>query len=250
MDNLKITELYESGLSVAKIAAMLNSTPTKVNNVLKKEGVSKRKFTEINKRYSFNENFFETIDSEEKAYWLGFIAADGCVHINSYVKKFSLALAAKDKDHLELFIKSINATHPLRLRKGKRSQIFPSYVVTLHSLIFINSLTQLGIVPRKSLILKPPIISKDLRKHWVRGYFDGDGSYSEEYHRYSITGTREILHFILQETYLRNVKIRPLSDSKAFTIRFSRLSEVKRFSELIYQEATIMLKRKECLLYR
>ena len=31
-------------------------------------------------KHNLNKDYFKNIDNEEKAYWLGFIAADGCIY--------------------------------------------------------------------------------------------------------------------------------------------------------------------------
>jgi hypothetical protein len=56
-------------------------------------------------------HFFDKINTEEKAYWLGFIAADGCVTDKGCLQ---ILLSRKDRDHLELFKKHINGEHPVR----------------------------------------------------------------------------------------------------------------------------------------
>src|SRR5271166_7037406 len=57
-----------------------------------------------------NHSIFETIDSEEKAYWLGFLLADGSIQVRKNVQKIvKLALAIEDKEHLEKFKKFVNS---------------------------------------------------------------------------------------------------------------------------------------------
>lgn len=62
----------------------------KENNLMDKNRVSRK--------YKFDENFFENIDTEEKAYWLGFIYADGAV----FKRTLSIRLSTKDIHHLSL----------------------------------------------------------------------------------------------------------------------------------------------------
>lgn len=61
-----------------------------------------------------NSNFFNEITSNNIAYWIGFITADGSVNKNS----LSIGLALKDKEHLEKFLKAIQATTPIRERQS------------------------------------------------------------------------------------------------------------------------------------
>ena len=74
--------------------------------------------------------------------------------------------------------------------------------MSVSSSILINQLFKQGVIPNKSRILKPPPhIPKDLIRHWVRGYFDGDGSFhisKQGYLCFSVLGTEEILSYILK----------------------------------------------------
>ena len=67
-------------------------------------------------KYNFSESIFQTIDSPEKAYWLGFLYADG---YNSYKGIVSLCLNEEDVDHLEKFKKILNAKD-IKLQKKKK----------------------------------------------------------------------------------------------------------------------------------
>ena len=122
-----------------------------------------------------NSDKFSCIDTEEKAYWLGFLYADGNVREN----KISLELAVKDKEHLEKFNQFMEKEKDI-LTSGHRVRcLFMDKKV-------YQDLVNLGVVPNKSLILKFPNynqVPKNLIRHFIRGYVDGDGSLS-----YTTTG--------------------------------------------------------------
>ena len=70
-------------------------------------------------KYSYDSNFFEKIDSEAKAYWLGFLYADGYIHRNyknGKIKSMSLELSLKSEDraHLENFLRDIRSNVPIK----------------------------------------------------------------------------------------------------------------------------------------
>ena len=73
----KMKELYEKGYSAASICKVVGYTPHTILNRLKSKGVQIRSRAGYIK--PFNENYFKTIDTEKKAYFLGFLMADGCV---------------------------------------------------------------------------------------------------------------------------------------------------------------------------
>jgi hypothetical protein len=123
-------------------------------------------------KYFFDENFFEKIDNEEKAYFLGFIFADGCVTNDSkkYRNRVTLKLHTKDTHILDSFIKSINGEMSV-WKHGQREMA----EVSFSSKKTVNDLINLGVIPNKTFTLQYPTIIETLEKHFLRGYFDGDG---------------------------------------------------------------------------
>lgn len=123
--------------------------------------------------YLYDKDFFIK-NTAESFYWAGFIAADGCVEKKKTARntnRLSIHLAKKDKEHLEKFKKSINFTGPIE-DKGNSCRI------TIHSAKICKDLEQFNIVPRKTKIYTFPkwMIGSSLVNHFMRGYFDGDGS--------------------------------------------------------------------------
>ena len=125
-------------------------------------------------RYFCNEKFFETIDNEKKAYWLGFIAADGCVYIRAgHQGQVSLTIQERDKELLEQFKQDTESTHPIN-----KCGSFVS--INLVSQKMFDDLNEKGIIPRKTWHLDfnkiYSYVGKQFFPDFVRGYFDGDGS--------------------------------------------------------------------------
>ena len=103
--NNSIIDLYQTGLSCQKIADQLNVSESFINKKLKELNITKRS-NSIYRRRPWNENFFNKIDTEEKAYWLGFLYADGCVHDKPNGQKL-ITLVVKDEEVIKKFIKKI-----------------------------------------------------------------------------------------------------------------------------------------------
>lgn len=198
--------------------------------------------------YIFNQDFFETIDTEEKAYWLGFIAADGCINKTKNSFRMTLALKNSDYDHLLKFKKSLLINNDPRLRRQRDRNIFH---YSLYSKKLYNDLLDKGIVERKSLILEPPKnVPKQLIRHWIRGYFDGDGCISKIKTRnnrlvISILGTLKVLEYIKE---FSNLDRRIYNHSKS-SVKLLMASSNKaiNFCHFIYDNSTIYLKRKYSL---
>ena len=204
------------------------------------------------RKYSCNDDFFEVIDSEKKAYWLGFLAADG--NISSSQSHMTFALAIKDIDVVERFKGALEATYPIHHRfRELNGKTFERATLSIRSKKLCMDLVDKGVVPRKSLILKPPQnIPKNLVHHWIRGYFDGDGSVylmkvkksGNKYKKVSITGTLEVLNFIQKRLESGHVSDRrPRSRVHRFII--GRQEDVEKFGDYIYRDATVYLERKK-----
>lgn len=117
------------------------------------------------------EDYFENINTEEKAYWLGFLYADGCVTQNH--DSVILCLSIKDTCHVELFKKCLSANYNISFGKDNRYAR-----IVLYKNKIAEDLIDKGCVPSKSLILKFPTekqVPNKLMHHFIRGYFDGDG---------------------------------------------------------------------------
>jgi hypothetical protein len=205
------------------------------------------------KEKSFNEDYFEIIDSEDKAYWLGFIAADGCVYHRVIKKRnglrhnYSLIMstAELDLEHLTKFCSSIKANFIPKLMNKRVSN--PCYQLTFYSKKIFDDLNHKGIVPKKSLILKPPKhVPNKFIKHWIRGYFDGDGSIfltsKSQRYRADILGTFKVLDFIRDNVGNIGTDIR--CQGKIFSYRISKQIELKQLRNFMYNDSTIWLERK------
>lgn len=124
--------------------------------------------------YQLNEHFFRNINIEEKAYWLGFLYADGSLSQN----RLTINLAEEDATHLDKFIKSIEFTgnYKIKVEDTNFKKESKKANLEVNSTLMIKDLSKFVPVGKKSdKITFPFEISKQLYKHFIRGYFDGDG---------------------------------------------------------------------------
>ena len=96
-DNLVI-EKYNELKNLKKVAESFGVSLRPIKRILKKNNLEL-----TNRRYNVNHKYFEVIDTEEKAYWLGFLYADGCVIKTKTGSSLLLKLSVKDEEHLNLF---------------------------------------------------------------------------------------------------------------------------------------------------
>lgn len=125
------------------------------------------------KKYSINSLFFRSW-SPEMAYILGFIAADGNVYEvgNAHI----LQLGCDDLDVVEKMQEALG--HDGIINKKERDNGKIAYSLRICDISLFNDLNVLGVTARKSLTITPPIIPEEYVHHYIRGYFDGDGSVS------------------------------------------------------------------------
>lgn len=161
--------------TMTKIAKSLKINKHRVKKLFTKNNIVY--YANRNLKYNLNENYFDIIDSEEKAYILGFIYADGCNHNNS--NRVSIYISVRDIDLL-LKISHImfgeNAIkHQTRLQP--KSKEYLEYIsIDMNSKHLSERLIELGVTPNKSKTLKfPEWLDKNLYKHFIRGIIDGDG---------------------------------------------------------------------------
>lgn len=223
-------------------------------------------------KYTYNKNFFEVIDNEVKAYWLGFLYVDGCIERlfrNEKLKAMTLELNIQsgDKGHLFKFLKDIESNVPIvdKINKIKDKE-YSSCKVRVNNTNICRDLIKLGCIPQKSLILKFPTLNqvpKHLVLHFIRGYFDGDGCVSYNENPYidkrnnksyinknliiSFVGTYEFLQSLsslLEEYGITCGDIKHGNCGKAFELRIYRNNNIYNFHKLLYDNASVFLKRK------
>ena len=251
-----IIQDYQSGKSMRQIEKDYNVTRQSVAKFLEEQQIKTTKGNHYRK-YTHNYDFFEIIDTEEKAYWLGFMFADGYIvdYTNKYGEdKFGITLHTKDVQSLEQFKRAIQATNPIIDVSTNGRQLSR---IIMSSQKTVNDLISHGCVKQKSLILKPPInIPDELVHHFIRGFFDGDGSIywnKSEFERHDtwnkpsytlcITSTKEMIEWIID-----TVKFGHLSKEKrrvnTWYYRQDGNKKVKDFCDYIYKDATVFMERK------
>lgn len=143
-------------------------------------------------KYKFNENYFEQIDTKDKAYFLGLIASDGCIynrHKGKAKSWINLSLQEDDYYILELFNKYLDFKKPLRYQERQDENHKNTYVMQIVSDKMAKDLLKYNITERKTYTYTPIILQQHM-SHFIRGYFDGDGTINvpelHQIHNYNI----------------------------------------------------------------
>lgn len=164
----KIIEDYINGKTLKEISLSEEISSTTILNVLRSNEIKRRK--QGKKTITLNEACFSEF-SDESCYWAGFLAADGNVFKNT----ICLHLHSKDFNHLEKFKEFTGCSSLIRKRKNQDSHYFRFGSEKIKNDLERN----FNVVSCKSLILLPPKLPEKFNKHFVRGYFDGDGCISK-----------------------------------------------------------------------
>jgi transcriptional regulator with XRE-family HTH domain len=250
-------ELYEAGKSQREIAEELGRSQSSISQILIRNNIETRvgkkvKYTDINIA------FFREINSEESAYFLGFMYADGCVQTKNRQYMATLKLKSNDQVILERFRDIMSPSSPILSDRSQDQAIFRT-----NQKVICEQLIELGCVPNKSLILEfPTKVPNELIRHFLRGYSDGDGSiYSTRYQKspihklridyyWAITSTKQfcqataqLLKEKLGVNCSRTLSHPKLNQTTTALIVSGNLQSMKVLNWL-YQDATIYLPRK------
>lgn len=167
---------YQAGMSIETAGESSGASYATVSRWLEAAGIPIR--SQI--RCGGNRDFFKTIDNEQAAYWFGFLAADGYI---SKKRSLTILLSRKDRAHLELFNTHLHYNGKIkdedRIRHwpDRPAKMYQQSRLRLCSTNLCKDLLDHGLAELKSG--DPTPLSKlttDMLKHFIRGYFDGDGS--------------------------------------------------------------------------
>lgn len=250
IDCNNICDDYQLNMSYKSLSDKYNVCTWSIRNVIKKNNIKPRV-----RKYKCNEEYFGKIDNIKKAYWLGLLFADGYVRkrrqFNGKHKQGGIVgISLKDGDEylLEKFIIDLESTYKLRkqIKDG-----FLSYKLEINSSKMTDDLINLGCIPNKSLILLPPKNLKDeFICHFIRGYFDGDGSIGRYDGRlkFSLLGTNELLTWILIFFKHKGMITTPKIGKKKniYSIQVNSQTDIELIEDILYTSSNeYYLKRKK-----
>ena len=215
-------------------------------------------------KYNYNKDYFSVIDTQDKAYWLGFLYADGCV--NRYYKNeklkamnLEITLCNEDKIHLEKFRNSLESNVPIHEKKViYKDKIYLSNRITINCTKMCYDLINLGCTPNKTYDIKFPsfdIVPHKYMRSFIRGFFDGDGCIcvttmaNKPHIELVLTGMPDMLNsiadFLIKEKILRvKPKLHKDDRSKAYSMYMYGKDAVKDILDYMYKDSNIYLDRK------
>jgi len=229
-------------------------------DIISKWGISERHYKNIILKFggelkkipiwcNFNVDYFEKVDSEDKAYFLGFIVADGCVS----EKSNSIKIIQKETDILYEFKKYIKFDGEVFTSKTKDISN-----ITITSSKTKSDLENLGIHSNKTMVVKYPDIPDNLQNHFMRGVFDGDGCITLRTDKRDNKQRGQVnicsgSHDFIKEYYDKLVKFANLGGKNKircpkgtyYVVDWGSLSDVENIYKFLYKDSIVYLKRKK-----
>mgnify|MGYP003585720889 CR=1 FL=1 len=229
------------------------------------------------KDQTINIQYFKKINSYNKAYLLGFIAADGAIvqNKNTNTKTLTITIHTKDVAVLKLLKLELNSSLSIKDINYK-SKSLSSYKLDVNHKRFntskkeiIQDLESYGLTSNKSLTMTNLIVNipTQYRKAFILGYFDGDGCFidskvvrkrkylkkdgsfseytGEKYNSHiSIKGTKEFLQGIVDELQIQSYRIKQIQNQNIFTLLIVKNSDILKFYDC-YNHCDFYLQRKK-----
>lgn len=249
---------YDGMHASAETASHFNLSPSTIRRVVKEiieiYELPKKDLSDSYRTYSLNKDFFEKIETEEQAYYLGIIATDGS--INPINNALELEVARKDKEIPINFMRSIGSNRPVRntIKYLKdTNKFYAACKFAVQSSKILTDLSQYNIVNNKSLSLKvnTSLIPTPFLRHFWRGALDGDGWISLSLNGYpnsiGYSGSKEMVK--LFASYLEEeLSIQPLrivKNKNIYQISYYTLETRKTIASHLYNDSNVFLTRKK-----
>ena len=258
----QLFEMYETGnYSGNQLSKYFPISQVAINALLRRNGYEAKSASELKRKYPIQEDFFDKIDTEEKAYILGLLYADGWNQTER--NSVSLSLKEADKEVLDKVTSLIQPTKPLKHidMSNQRKKLGFENSQNQYRLVIANKhisqrLVELGCGKAKTHNLTFPTeeqVPSHLVRHFVRGYFDGDGSVSgDKQKQFCFVGTEDFLlplqQILIEELGFSKTKLDQRHkniDNNIRSLRYCGINQCIEFREWLYKDATIYLERKK-----
>lgn len=249
----QIIEEYQAGNSSNLLGKKYNVSNVTIINMLRRNGITRRSFHDAGMKYPYDEYFFDIIDTEEKAYFLGLLYADGY----NNEKENAVTLTLTDYELVDRFKKALQSKHPIHELGNSTGYIGKKcYSLKIIGKHISSTLANKGCYQGKTLNLQFPnenILPSHLIHHFIRGYFDGDGCI-----HIRKQGNNKVVHICGTEQFCTEMaKHSPVKSfvnqrhkAKIWFLGIYKMKNVQGFRDWLYKDATISLERKKTLFFK
>jgi len=233
--------LNDTGVHAVDLAKKYNMSDATILKILNGKSIN-TKYSNGRNCIIPNTNIFENIDTEEKAYWLGFLYADGS--IDKKRRTLSITQMSKSIDILEKFCEFLDIpTKLIKRRKGRSAERY----LRVSSVVLCKDLIKHGVIPNKTYEGVLPEVSQELMKDFVRGLWDGDGAIKKG-RCIQLTGSRDTTEKVLSWLLLQGadpngIKIYSYKPT-TYQLVINRYAIGDLVTAILYKDAVVYLNRK------
>lgn len=259
-DILDICAKYET-CTAKELAKKYNCSVSKIHQIWMQNNL----YGKTARTYHLDESYFDTIDTPSKAYFVGFIASDGCLYASDDPNKSSIiriSISSIDESILKIFQRELNTEKPLSYCTHNNC----NYVsIEICSNLLVDSLKRIGLTTvKKTYGNTVPDIRDDLMPHFIRGYFDGDGSIPTAWSNIqtsapkaqaTISGYKRNMEKLINYLVSKNIHAIFVEDKRNYngndtfgSLSVSNITSMYCFLKLIYKDCReYCLERKKVL---
>lgn len=248
----KAIEYYIAGMPSTKLAKIFHVDKATILNWLKAANIPRRTAKAAIQRYAINTKFFDVIDDEHKAYWLGFLLSDGNISKsgrNGKARTLRCALQWRDKSHLQKLLDAMGSEHKIipKFSNGHKAAWLAITTIDLCSALESHGWSAFKKSGDISIL---NTVSKHLQQHLVRGMIDGDGHLGVHQNRYRFqfvdlhkSVVSWIYNWLVNHCMLNKTKIR--RPSRAYSCQFGGKQVIG--IAMLYNDSKVSLDRKQII---
>ena len=240
-NKMDVIELYKQNLSQKKIAQILCVSQGRISRIINQYGLKRDKSVLNLNRLNLDINYFENIDNFQKAYWLGFICADGS--INKQNNK--MILVSKDFENVKKFKKDIKTEHTINEYEyldKRTNKYYKRFSIQVTTKPFVTNIIKHGVTNNKTNELLFPTIPEELYSYFIAGLFDGDGGLivrnDNNYVSINLISTKELLQKIQNYLYdkfeISYLELKKITKRKNNVYKMFLYKDALKFLNFIY----------------
>lgn len=246
----EICKRYVKGQNTYELARAFNVCHETIRKVLRKRGVPLRSRTEAGRKYQIDKTYFRKIDTEEKAYCFGYFIAEGNIIVQrKQSKTLQITASTEEKEHLQKLV-NFFSDYRVHIRKSGTRQAARVFIISNE---FVEALFENGFYSCTNSVTLPKIQDKQLYKHLIRGYWDGDGTlYRRKDGTWTIAfvGDFSLLNWIKEflaencGTSLTKALVKIPNAMNTYALRYDGNSQAFRIAQWLYSNAHIFFERR------
>lgn len=221
---------YKNGESCQTIADFFHVTFHTISDILEKNNISRNNKY---KNLKLNENYFENIDTNDKAYFLGFMLTDGNISLKENIIR--LSLSSKDEEILTVFKEKTGNENKICVREDEKHS---ERTFQLRSKKWKDDLAKYGVIPQKTFSCEIPVLSENMMPHLIRGMIDGDGWISEKSHQIGFCGNEKTVNqlkaYLVKTLNIYDVKVIH-TETNLWQVTWASQKDILKIGNYIYQ---------------